>query len=101
MPSTKVTPTPKTYAELRDAVIAVVVKGRQEIDRAWVGTYHETGRLINEHVLLFRDRADYGAKTYVKLEKDTGINIRTLRQCAQFHRFFPIRSARSELSWAH
>jgi hypothetical protein len=75
---------PKTYAELRDAVIAVVVKGRREIDRAWVETYHETGRLINEHVRLFRDRANYGARTFVRLAADTGINIRT---CASVRNF--------------
>lgn len=58
MPSRAITPTPKTYAQLRDAVVAVVVNGRRAIDRAWLDTYHETGRLINEHTLLFRDRAD-------------------------------------------
>ena len=47
---------PKTYAELRDAVLAVVVAGRQAIDRAWVESYHEIGRLIHEH-LLFNGRA--------------------------------------------
>ncbi len=94
-------PTPKTYAQLRDAVIAVVVQGRREIDRAWLSTYHETGRLINAHVLQFRDRADYGAKVYEKLAADTDISVRTLRQCAQFQRCYPIRHARAELSWAH
>ncbi len=101
MPSRSNSPTPKTYAQLRDAVVAVVVQGRRAIDRAWLETYHETGRLINEHILQFRDRADYGAKVYKKLEDDTDINERTLRQCAQFHRYYPIRSARSELSWGH
>jgi hypothetical protein len=48
MPSRAPTPTPKTYAQLRDAVVAVVVKGRADIDRAWLETYHETGRLIND-----------------------------------------------------
>ena len=100
MPSVKLTTTPKTYAELRDAVVAVVVKGRAEIDRAWVETYHETGRLINEHVLLFRDRADYGAKTYARLADDTRIDVRTLQHCAQFQRCFPIASTCSQLDWS-
>jgi hypothetical protein len=34
MPSRALTPTPKTYAQLRDAVIAVAIKGRREIDPA-------------------------------------------------------------------
>jgi len=99
MPARAITPTPKTYAQLRDAVVAVVVKGREAIDRAWLETYHETGRLINEHVLLFKDRADYGAKVYEKLAGDTAISARTLRECAQFHRYFPIVRHVAKLGW--
>ena len=101
MPARALTPTPKTYAQLRDAVVAVVVQGRRAIDRAWLETYHETGRLINEHILQFRDRADYGGQVYSKLAADTQISERSLRQCAQFQRFYPIRHARAELSWGH
>ena len=100
MPSHALTSTPKTYAQLRDAVIAVIVTGRQAIDRAWVDTCHETGRLINEHVLRFRDRADYGARVYEKLAADTGVSVRSLRECAQFHRYFPIRRNCAELGWS-
>ena len=80
-------------------MIAVVVEGRNAIDRAWLDTYHETGRLINEHVLLFRERADYGAKTYTKLAEDTGISKRTLQECAQFQRYFPIARHVAQLGW--
>ena len=76
-------------------------KSRQEIDRAWLLTYHETGRLINEHILRNKDRADYGAKVFTRLAEDTGTNKRTLEQCAQFQRYFPIASGRSQLGWAH
>jgi len=100
MPARTITPTPKTYAQLRDAVVAVVVTGRAAIDRAWVDTCHETGRLINEHVLLFCDRADYGARVYEKLAEDTQVSVRTLRECAQFHRYFPIRRNCAELGWS-
>ncbi|MBI5382231.1 MAG: thermonuclease family protein [Opitutae bacterium] len=101
MPLSAPAPTPKTYAQLRDAVIAVVVQGRRAIDRAWLETYHETGRLIHEHVLLFRDRADYGAKTYAKLAEDTGISRRTLQECVQFYRCYPIWRDRAKLVWSH
>jgi endonuclease YncB( thermonuclease family) len=101
MSAPAITPTATTYAQLRVAVIAVVVRGRQKIDRAWVETYHETGRLINEHVLQFQERAGYGARVYEKLADDTGISVSTLRQCAQFQRCYPIQHARVELSWAH
>ena len=94
-------PPPRTYAQLRAAVTAVVIEGRSAIDRAWLETYHETGRLIHEHILLFRDRANYGAKTFEKLAEDTGIHRRTLQECVQFYRCFPIWRARAKLGWTH
>lgn len=99
MPPHALTPTPRTYAQLRDAVAAVVIHGRSAIDRAWLETYHETGRLINEHILLFRHRANYGARTFEKLAADTGISKRTLQECAQFHRCFPIARHVAQLGW--
>lgn len=101
MSSRSLAPVPKTHAQLRDAVTAVVIEGRSAIDRAWLETYHETGRLIHEHVLLFRDRANYGAKTFEKLADDTGIHRRTLQECVQFYRCFPIWRARAKLGWTH
>lgn len=76
---------PKTYAELHRSVEAVVVAGRRRIDDAWVRTYHETGRLIAEHLLLHGNRADYGAKVYERLSEDTRISRRTLHECVQFY----------------
>jgi micrococcal nuclease len=92
---------PQSYAALRSAVESVVFKGRRDIERAWIHTYHETGRLINEHILLKRDRAGYGAKVFEKLSVDTGISKRTLHECAQFHRCFPIVRAPAQLTRTH
>gem|GEM_PF-1371607 len=92
---------PRTYTELGRGVEQVVFAGRQQINDAWLRTYHETGRLIHEHLLLNNDRADYGAKVFKRLAADTGIEKRTRYQCAQFYRYFPIVSARSQLTWAH
>ena len=50
---------PQTYAELERSVLAVLHQGRREIDRAWLMTFHETGRLIHEHLLLKQERATY------------------------------------------
>ena len=63
-------------------------------------SYHEIRRLINVHVLLHQERADYGAKTYLHLAEDTGISKRTLQECAQFHRCFPIARTCAQLGWA-
>lgn len=92
---------PQTYAALRRAVEAVVFKGRQNIERAWVRTYHDTGRLINEHILDHSGRAAYGAQIFDRLAQDTGISKRTLHECAQFHRCFPIVRSTAELTRTH
>jgi endonuclease YncB( thermonuclease family) len=90
---------PQTYAELCCAVEAVVVAGRRGIDAAWVRTYHETGRLIAGHLLLHKDRADYGAKIFERLAGDTDISRRTLHECVQFYREFPIVRPVAQFGW--
>ncbi len=99
MPVSRVT-VPATYADLKKAVEAVVFRGRQQIEQAWVQTYHETGRLINDHIVKHQ-RAGYGAKVFDRLAGDTGISKRTLHECAQFHRCFPIVRTCAQLGWAH
>ena len=59
MPKSTKLVVPQTYAELERAVLAVVHKGRRAIDRAWLMTFHETGWLLHEHLLLKRERATY------------------------------------------
>jgi len=101
MPTSALTSIPQTYPELLSAVRRVLIGGQREIDRVWVHSYHETGRLITEHILLFKDRADYGTKTYHTLARDTGGSERRLYQCAQFYRCFPILQPTAKLTWTH
>ena len=103
MPTRKLTPgsVPKTYADLRREVEAVVFAGRQKIEQAWLLTYHDTGRLIQEHLLLNQDRADYGGKLFARLAEDTGISKRTLHERAQIYRCFPIVRATAQLTRTH
>jgi endonuclease YncB( thermonuclease family) len=96
----ELTTVPKTYAELLRAVQRVLFTGQREIEIAWVRTYHETGRLIQEHILLNKDRADYGAKVYRRLARDTGASERKLYECAQFYRRIPILRSGAKFNWA-
>lgn len=91
----------RAYLRLRRDIEAVLITGRAKVEAAWVGTYHETGRLIHEHVLKAKARADYGAKLLERLSADTGVSVRTLRECVQFYRVFPIRRGLAELGWNH
>jgi hypothetical protein len=95
MPSTRTLPrrrsaAPRSYDELLHCVQHVLFTGRREIEAAWVYTYHEIGRYINVHILRHHGRSDYGAGVFVRLSADTGVSKRTLHECAQFHRHFPI-----------
>ncbi len=92
---------PQSYAELRRAVEVALVHGQQAVEQARVRTYHETGRLIQAHVLLFQDRADYGAKTIPRLAGDLKLDRSVLLRCVQFYRAFPIVAARRQLTWGH
>lgn len=90
---------PRTYAELRRRVEAVLVEGRRKVEEAWVETYHETGRLIHVHNLHQEARADYGATVYARLSADTGVSKRTLQECVQFYRYFPIARPVAQFGW--
>lgn len=92
---------PKTYAELRRGVEAIVFAGRRKIEDAWLRTYHDTGRLIHEHLLANQDRADYGAELFARLADDTGISKRVLYECVQLFRCFPIVRASAQLTRSH
>ena len=92
---------PQTYAELKRAVEVTMIKGQQEVDLAKVHTCHETGRLINEHVLLFKERADHGAGTIQRLADDVKVDRTVLLRCVQFVRDIPIFAGRRKLTWAH
>lgn len=92
---------PKTYAELRRAVETTMIRGQREADLAKVRTYHETGRLIHEHVLLFKERANYGAATMRHLADDLKVDYSVLLRCVQFYRAFPNLATWRDLLWAH
>lgn len=93
--------TAQTLAELVRCVKRVLITGRREIDIAWLRTYHETGRLINAHLLNCNARAEYGAKVYADLSEETGVSTRTLHECAQVQRCFPILRISAQLGWSH
>ena len=79
----------------------MLLVGRRAVDVAWLRTYHETGRLIHEHLRRNEDRADYGAKVVGRLAAETEVSTRVLYQCVQFYRCFPIVQTSAQLGWSH
>jgi endonuclease YncB( thermonuclease family) len=91
----------QTFAQLKRAVAETFLEGQRRADELRVRTYWETGRHIHQHLLLNQDRAEYGAGVIPQLADELKADERTLYQCLQFYRAFPILGARPVLSWAH
>lgn len=64
-------------------------------------SYWNVGKFIHEHLLEYKERAEYGATLYERLAKDVGRDISTLQRSVQFYRAYPIPAERRELSWNH
>lgn len=95
-----------TYASLLARVRETLLLGRQAIEKAKVETYWKTGRYIHEHILQYKDRADYGTRLIQRLAGDLEVSDRLLYQTRQFYQAYPIshRGAKSlpeDLSWSH
>jgi endonuclease YncB( thermonuclease family) len=82
-------------------VEVAMIRGQREADLARVRSYHETGRLIHEHVLLFKDRATHNAQTMKRLSEDLKVDRSVLQRCVKFARAFPNWATWPNLTWAH
>lgn len=94
------------YEVLRDLVEETLLEGQRRIDEAKVHTYWQSGQYIHEHILLRKERAQYGAHVLEKLADDLHVNTRLLERTLRFYRTFPrIPTVRSEsakqLKWSH
>lgn len=103
MPRPPAQPVPdlRTFEALVRGVEETLLEGKRRIDRAMVFANWETGRLINQHILLNRERAAYATQVMPRLAKRVGASDRVLYFCSQFHRRVPILNLSSKLSWTH
>ena len=96
----------QTYDQLVSAIREVRHASQQRIERtveqekvreAW-----ETGKLIQEHILLNQERAEYGQEVMVRLGKDLGISKTELNYMREFVRTYPsIDRVPGQLPWSH
>jgi endonuclease YncB( thermonuclease family) len=95
--------TASSYLALRNAVRKTLILGQQKIEREKVSTYWQTGKLIKQHLLANKDRADYGKQVISRLSEDLEISETGLWRSIRFYEKFPILAARPEsaLSWTH
>jgi len=91
-----------SYSELRRRVREALARGRERaaevVEREKVRTSWEIGKLIQEHILLNKERADYGKKVIARLSADLEISERELYYMLEFART-PILRTSAELNW--
>lgn len=94
-----------TYDRLRDQISEAIATGeeraRKAVEQEKVRTCWEVGRLLHEHLLEFRERADYGKQLLAQLAGDLELGEQRLYEMLNFYRFFPIPRTSGELSFSH
>ena len=93
-----------TYTELVKAVRVAMAGGRKRaeeaVERERVFTAWEIGKLIDEHVLQHKERADYAQYVLPKLAKDLATSRTELYYMLEFARTYPIVPHAGQLSWS-
>ncbi len=107
MPENVITPTKKSladYTELKRRVREAIAAGKERaldaVEREKVCTSWEVGKLIQEHILLNQDRADYGAKVIRRLSGDLSISNTELKYMREFARTYPIGPPVGQFNWS-
>ncbi|MFH1208489.1 MAG: DUF1016 N-terminal domain-containing protein [Candidatus Omnitrophota bacterium] len=99
------TPQVQTYdqlvAAIRKAHAASEARVEQAVRQEKVREAWEIGKLIDEHVLQHKERADYGKQVISRLAADLGMSESELHRMLEFYRAYPILAAPRDLSWAN
>ena len=94
-----------SYSELKRRVWQALGRGRKRaedaVEREKVRTSWEVGKLIDEHLLLHKERAEYGKQVINRLSAELGTSDRELRYMVEFARTYPISPPAAKLSWGH
>ena len=95
----------QTYDQLvhaiREARAASEKRVEQAVDQEKVREAWEIGKLIHEHILLHKERADYGKRILIRLAGDLEMSETELGYMLQFVHTYPISPPAGKLSWAH
>lgn len=98
-------PAVESYDELLSAIREAKAQSRERVealvDQEKVREAWEIGKLIDEHVLHHKERADYGKYVIKKLAADLKMSRVELYFMLKFARTYPIVSPAKQLSWAH
>lgn len=93
-----------SYSELKRRVREAFARGRERaeaaVEREKVRTSWEVGKLVLEHTLLNKERADYGKQVVKRLSADLAISTTELYHMLEFARAYPIFAHARKLAWS-
>ena len=94
-----------TYDQLIQAIREIRAQSQARIEDAVeqekVREVWETGRLIDEHILQHKERADYDKQVVLRLSRDLEMSFRELYYTLEFARAYPNLLPGAKLSWSH
>jgi len=91
----------KLLTDLKSLLIEGLLKAQNAIDKQKVETYWKSGKLISEHILENKERADYGKNLYIKLAQELNSHRGTLERMVKLYRLFPLDDIKQQLEWTH
>ena len=105
IPQGNASPQAATYDELlraiRETKAASQARVEAAVEQEKVREAWEIGNLIDEHILLHKERADYGMEVIKRLSKDLTTSETELYRMLKFARLYPKMAPGPELSWSH
>lgn len=91
----------KLLCKIKNEMAEGLFRAQNAYDRERVITYWNMGRAISSHLLMHKDRADYGESLFNRLSQDIGLGERLLYQVTQFYNTYPDFKPSSNLKWSH
>ena len=91
-----------TLAPLIIKIKELITTGKQKIENEKIITYWHIGKHIKEHLLHYRERAEYGEYVFATLATELSMGKRLLYKTMQFYERYPVivRPA-PQLTWSH
>ena len=99
--------TTPAYTILRHAALATLeagkIRAQQAVEQEKIRTGWEIGKMLHQHLLKNKDRAEYGERVITQPADDLEMGPQRLYEMLAFHRTFPIfrSSGKFNLSWTH
>lgn len=104
----KITNYDEMIHEIKDVLLAARQRVAQQVNMELLSTYWTIGRIIVEHELNNKERADYGKQTLRQLSKELtkefgkGFSVSNIYNMKMFYSSYPIfQSVSGKLSWTH